>query len=410
SISEYHLGLYTIPKLPADGREYQALVVQLQDQAGLPVLAKSDVPVSLSSASGIAGSVQESAVIPAGSSLVTATFKTSLTEDSEFKVTASSQGFTSVEAEMETTVQPLVISKVSGFPSSADFGEEIRVAVEVLSGASPMKDASVTITGTSANETTTLTDENGYAEGSYLPTLPGSNSIIVKANKPGYEEATLTSRITLLQTISVSLSAETQGGRELAAQFKVQGAVGTKTQIAKPGSPIRFDNARWGDYKVTAQEQIKGADAIYDFAGWSDGATQNPRTWKVIDNFEITAVYKAKYLLQISDPNGIASGGGYYDEGTKATITMSRTSIGGVLIDKSFAGWSGDMKSSSSTTEVLMDSPKTITAVWQDSYLKIGLIVAAAAGGGFYYYWKVFKPKRELEEQQRAPDLDWYKG
>ncbi|MGI0016513.1 MAG: hypothetical protein ACREBU_24085, partial [Nitrososphaera sp.] len=103
SISEYHLGLYPIPKLPADGREYQALVVQLQDQAGLPVLAKSDVPVSLSSASGIAGSVQESAVIPAGSSLVTATFKTSLTEDSEFKVTASSQGFTSVEAEMETT-------------------------------------------------------------------------------------------------------------------------------------------------------------------------------------------------------------------------------------------------------------------------------------------------------------------
>ncbi|MGI0014091.1 MAG: hypothetical protein ACREBU_11710, partial [Nitrososphaera sp.] len=230
SISEYHLGLYTIPKLPADGKQYQAIVVQLQDQGGLPVIAKSDVPVSLSSESGIAGSVQASAVMPAGFSFVTATFKTSLKADSDFKITASSPGFTSVEAAMTTTAQPVTILKSADFPTKANFGEEIRVGVDIFSRETPLKDATVTITGASARETTAITDENGHAEGLYVPTLPGTNAIIIKATKPGYEEKTLTSRIILLQTVSVTLNAETQGGNGLTSQLKVESPAGTKTQ------------------------------------------------------------------------------------------------------------------------------------------------------------------------------------
>lgn len=410
SVSEYHLGLFAIPKLPADGKEYQAVVVQLQDLSGLPVLAKSDIAITLSSSSGVAGSVQESVVIPAGSSFVSATFKTSFTKATDIKVTASSQGFASAEAEFETTVQPIVILKTAEFPSRADFGDEIRIGVDVYSGATPIKDAIVTIMDTNGGQTNSVTDENGHAEGIYKPTQPGTISMIVKVSKPGYEEKTLTSRITLLQTVTVTMSAETQGGNEITAQLKVQTPTGTKTQTTKPGSPVSYNDARWGEYEISAPEQITGTNAIYDFLGWSDGETDNPRAWNVIEDMQMKAVYKAKYLLQISDENDMARGTGYYDEGANAILAMPQTSIGGQLIDKNFAGWSGDIKSSSTTTNIVMDSPKIVKAEWADSYLKIALIGAAIAAGGFVYYWKIFKPKKRMEEKQRAPDLDWYKS
>jgi hypothetical protein len=89
---------------------------------------------------------------------------------------------------------------------------------------------------------------------------------------------------------------------------------------------------------------------------------------------------------------------------------MSQNTVGGVLIDKTFEGWTGDLKSSSLSASIIMDGPKNVIAIWSDSYLKIVLIIAAVSGGGFFYYWKIFRPKKELQEKQRAPDLDWYKS
>lgn len=409
SISEYHLGVYVIPKLPADGREYEAITVQLQDQNGLPVLAKADTEVSLSAGSFTGGRVQEKVMITAGLNLASATYKTSLVEDSSFKVTASAQGYTSVEQDLETTTQPLTLIKSSTYPSKANFGDEVIVGVDVFTGAVPVRGAEVTITGTYATDNVVITDENGHAEGRYIPTLPGSNSITVKVSKPGYEQKFVTSRIILDQTINLIVDAQTQGAREIVAPIKIASVGLSKSLTSKPGAPITLMNSRWGTYTLSAQDEIKSADAIYNFAGWSDGSTQNPRTMTIVNNTEIKAIYKAKYLLQVTDPNGFAQGGGYFDEGSSAVVSMKQTEIGGLLVDKKFDGWSGDIASSIASTEITMDGPKSVNAVWSDSYLKVILIIAAAAGGGFFYYWKIFKPKKAMEQKQRAPDLDWYK-
>ncbi|HJS81634.1 MAG TPA: hypothetical protein VJ742_02240, partial [Nitrososphaera sp.] len=250
SISEYHLGLYTMPKLPADGKSYDAVAVQLQDQSGLPVLAKTDTRVSLSSGSLVAGDIQESIVIPEGSSLVMASFKTSLIADDSFRITASSEGFTSVEVELRTTSQPLTILKSSDFPVRAEFGTEIPVSVDVYSGGLPVQNATVTVTGASARDNVVLTDENGHADGKYTATLPGSNTIIIKVNKPGYEERSISSRIILQHTVDVTINAETQEGAVAPIQIKVSPPVGVKVQIPKPGSPIIYDNVNWGQYNL----------------------------------------------------------------------------------------------------------------------------------------------------------------
>jgi hypothetical protein len=410
SISEYHLGVFSIGKLPADGKEYEAIVVQLQDQNGLPVLAKSDTDVSLSSSSFLGGTVQEKVVIKAGASLTTAVFRASLQVDDGFKITASGQGFNSVDSELETTSQPLTIIRTEAYPTRGNFEDEIVLSADVYSGAIPIGNAALTITGINARDNVIMTDENGHAEGKYIPTLPGTNSIIVKANKPGFAEASVSSRIILDQSVNFIIGAQTQAGNEFTSQFKVATTGNPKPQTAKPGAPITYENAKWGAYTITAPEEVKTANAIYKFTSWSDGLTENPRTFSIFEDTEIKAVYEAKYLLQITDANGLSRGGGYYDEGSVATITMSQNTVGGVLIDKTFEGWTGDLKSSSLSASIIMDGPKNVIAIWSDSYLKIVLIIAAVSGGGFFYYWKIFRPKKELQEKQRAPDLDWYKS
>jgi hypothetical protein len=410
SISEYHLGLYSIPKLPADGKAHEAIIVQLQDQSGLPVLAKADTEVSLSAASFAGGSIQDKVVIRAGTNLAGAIFTTSVLEDKEFKVTASGQGFQSVELELETANQPLTIVKSTTFPSRANFEDEILVGVDVYSGAIPIEGVTVTITGTSAEDNVIMTDASGHAEGRYVPTMPGTNSIAIVANKPGYIEEILTSRVILDQSVRFIVGAETLGGNEIVSQVKISGPGSSKIQTSKPGAPISYDDAKWGSYTLDAQEQIKTGNAIYDFTTWSDGSTDNPRTISVVDDTEIKAIYNAQYLLQVVDPSGLAQGEGYYAEGTSVTLAVSETSVGGILVDKMFNGWSGDIVSSMASTSITMDGPKTANALWSDNYLKIVLIIVAVAGAGFFYYSKVFKPKKMLEEKQRAPDLDWYKS
>jgi hypothetical protein len=410
SVSEYYLGLYAIPTLSADGREYEAVVVQLQDSAGLPVLAKSNVPVSLSSGSLSAGTIQKSVIIPKGFSIATALFNTSLTEDDSFRITASSEGFATVETEMNVATQPLNVYRTYELPSRLDFESEIPISVEVYSGSLPVSDAKVSITGLSAMESIVTTDENGHAEGVYRATQPGSNTIVVKASKPGYDEAEIITRVNLLQTIDVTITAETQGGTIAPAELKVTLPSSKKPQTTIPGSPLVYEDASWGEYILEAPLQVSKADAVYQFVQWSDGSTENPHKWKVIDDAKLTAVYKASYLLEVRDINGAAVGGGYFDEGNTANIVAGKTSIPGILTDKDFAGWSGSIISASPSAEVVMDGPKIVEAQWKDNYTKVVLIGAAIGGAAFFYYWKILKPKRKLEAQQKAPDLDWYKS
>lgn len=410
SISEYHLGLYAVPKLPADGKEYASIVVQLQDRAGFPVLAKSDVKISLSSGSLNAGSVEENVVITKGTSQTTAIFKTSLVDDESFKITASSPGFTSVEAEMETTVQPLTMFRTSELATSGTFGDDIPISVTVYSGSIPVHNAIVTITGVNAEETQVTTDESGNAEGKYIAQLPGQNTIIIKVNKPGYEEYEITERVNLQQAVDITISPETESGTAIAAQVKVTPPKGVKIPSTKTGGTIQLESVGWGSYFLSAPAQVKTSSAIYDFARWSDGSTYMDRSWSVVDDAKISAIYKARYLLQINDVNGKASGGGYYEEDQIAVVSVPTTSIPGLVVDKEFAGWSGAINAASPTTEIVMDGPKTVNVEWKDNYMKVALIAAAVGGVGFIYYWKVFKPKRKLVEKQRAPDLDWYKS
>ncbi|WP_415281147.1 hypothetical protein [Candidatus Nitrososphaera sp. FF02] len=228
--SPYKLGIFTIPELPADNRSYGAIVVQLLDSTGNPVAARSDVPVAISSSSSRTGSPQDTVVVAAGSTFASVNFTTT-TIPGKFNVVASSQGFESVEATMETVTQPLTVVLSSTIPKKASFGE-LPVAADVFFGSIPLKDANIQVGGLYADPTDATTDENGHAESMYVPTRPGENTVSVTASKPGYEPATITSRISLEQTVSINFEALTEGGNAVQPALKVQGPATSKKDVA----------------------------------------------------------------------------------------------------------------------------------------------------------------------------------
>jgi hypothetical protein len=407
--SQYKLGISAVPKLSADNRTSDAVFVQLQDSSGNAVPAKTDINVMLSSSSSMAGSIDSHIVIAKGSSFAVAKFTTTTTPI-KFKVTASSPGFATVETNQETTVQPLTIVKSYALPSKTQF-DTVPVAVDVYSGMFALSGAKVEIGGLNANVTSGLTDENGHVESSYVPTLPGRNSITIAASKPGYEVKTESSWIQLDQLVDIRVDATTEGGRQIELNAKVTGPSGSRNVAVKATSAaLAFENAKWGTYRISVPDKLTLSDARYEFAGWSDGMTENPRSIDIIDDSTVTAVYSAEYLLQLSSDKGIVSGGGYYAEGETAIVSISTTEITGFPLDSSFGGWTGDVRSSSSTMNVLMDGPKSINAEWQNSYLKLFGMVGAVGAAGVITFIKVIRPRRKAQEKARAPDLDWYKS
>jgi hypothetical protein len=95
--------------------------------------------------------------------------------------------------------------------------------------------------------------------------------------------------------------------------------------------------------------------------------------------------YDQQYLLSLSLSGGEASGGGWYDVGAAATVTV--TSPSSVMEGQSrllFVGWSGDVQSNSTTITVIMEHPYNIAANWKTQYYLRILSDYDASGEGWY--------------------------
>jgi hypothetical protein len=408
SISAYTLGLYTPEKIPADGRVYEVIVVQLQDQNGNPVSAVQDVPVTLSSSSFAGGNVQSSVTIIKGANYATATFTPSTQKTNGIVITASSEGFQSTEADLSTTAQGLVVIRNGAIPKTVDFGTSIPINVDVFSARdTPIEGATVSVVFSGSTVEVGSSDASGHLDAEYVSPVPGQGKMAIVVSKAGYEDETVTLNLSVTKEISITIKAITeQNQRYVIAPIDVKGP----TKSSAKSSPITMSNAKFGAYTLTPKAEIKTPEAIYTFVGWSDGSKANPRSFSIVDDAQITAVYSAQFMLKVENEFGTVTGGGYYPEGAKAPLSISPTSVSDILIDKNFAGWSGDVAVASPTTDVTMNSPKTVKAVWTDSYWKLIIIIGAAGGGGAAYYIKVFKPKRLTTERDKAPDLDWFKS
>ena len=109
------------------------------------------------------------------------------------------------------------------------------------------------------------------------------------------------------------------------------------------------------------------------FAGWVGTVNSTSPTITVTVNGDITerVVWKKEYRVELTWSFGVTCGKpGWYEPGTKITFRVAKTvyvfSNGTRLV---FAGWSGDVKSSSTSITVTVNGPLRITPVWRRQYL-----------------------------------------
>jgi hypothetical protein len=129
------------------------------------------------------------------------------------------------------------------------------------------------------------------------------------------------------------------------------------------------------------------------FNGWNvDGNSQTGSVLNLQMNapHTVTAQYKQQYYLTVSSDRGVTSGSGWYDAGTTVPISVSTPLSPSFGVNLVFNGWQGGVTSSSQSTQVVMDGPKSVTATWRTDatqlYVTIAaVIVAILLVAGFYF-------------------------
>lgn len=111
-----------------------------------------------------------------------------------------------------------------------------------------------------------------------------------------------------------------------------------------------------------------------------------PATVTMDNPHTIKLVYQKQYFMNVTSSYGNPQGEGWYDERSSATFSVTSPwpaegflgTLGGKHI---FDHWSGDSTSTTTTTSVVMDGPKTVSAEWHPDYTMpytiIGAIVVA---------------------------------
>jgi len=186
------------PKLPADQGVYPAAVVSLEDSAGLPTAALSDITVFLTSDQTNIAAVPASVTISAGEDYAIANITTTNTPG-EAMITASSEGLESPTPTLVTTVTPSGYpSKLEVFASPSVFLPRVdsglvRVEVVDQSGLPSKAISNIQVSLSSSNDSiaalsqTSLTVPAGsiYADGGFSTTNPGT--AVISATSTGYQ-------------------------------------------------------------------------------------------------------------------------------------------------------------------------------------------------------------------------------
>ncbi len=105
-------------------------------------------------------------------------------------------------------------------------------------------------------------------------------------------------------------------------------------------------------------------DAAHDFAGWSGdaGGASNPLTVLMDRDKSVQAMFTLKSfaLFTSATAGGAVTQGGTYPPGTTVTISAVADTL------HRFVGWAGDAGGTSTTVTVLLDSPKSVQAIFTD--------------------------------------------
>jgi len=174
-----------------------------------------------------------------------------------------------------------------------------------------------------------------------------------------------------------------------------------------PNVPHTFNETAWYDANTNVQlgpavntVDLSSVERL-QFAGWYEKGNQLPGVSINIlmdQAHELTLSYQTQYYVDVRSSYGPASGSGWYDRGSVATIGVSR-SAGSWPFTYTLSGWrvdppSGKLSKTDGSWTITVDQPYVIEAVWNFEVLPlIGLVggsalAVALAAAGFVIAYK----------------------
>lgn len=187
-------------------------------------------------------------------------------------------------------------------------------------------------------------------------------------------------------------------------QYRVE-VVGPRGVIfrgwVKDGETIKIQ----ADQTINLQEGVR-----LRFTGWSlpDLPSVPEIILEVRRPYNITANYVKQYYLGVESQYG-ASGAGWYDEGSIATVRANPQPPSNILITRKLIGYSGDCEidcqTSNGAITLKMDSPKTVRTIYvtEPNFLTIG-IITGIGGALVAVYALTGRKKPEIEAEERLEE------
>lgn len=112
--------------------------------------------------------------------------------------------------------------------------------------------------------------------------------------------------------------------------------------------------------------------------------------------------YRTQYYLFVNSLFGSISGNGWYDEGSKASISINQNwflmqgLVGALGARYVFQKWTGDVSGSSTTLQVIVDRPKSVSAIWVPDYSIFYVAIAVLVAGVAFVSWILIRRHRKV--------------
>ncbi len=150
-------------------------------------------------------------------------------------------------------------------------------------------------------------------------------------------------------------------------------------------APHTFSWAQNSTHIITADSLYAADTGVrYKYHEWSDGGTREHTITVPENNTTITAHYDIQYYLTIDSDFGNPEGEGWYNKDTKVGFSVDEIDKQG-FTKKTFNKWTGDFEGYSNSDSVILNKPKTITAVWDTEYfIELLSDYGTTSGQGWY--------------------------
>jgi len=147
-----------------------------------------------------------------------------------------------------------------------------------------------------------------------------------------------------------------------------------------------YDSGASATITATSPANVVENQSRYAFVNWTGDVVSNSTTVTVTMDrpYHVTANWGIQYYLYIDSPYA-ATGGGWYDADSQATISLNSIVTAENGTRHLFIQWSGDLSGMDANQQIAMSGPKFVSAIWTTQYeLTLESEYGHTAGAGWY--------------------------